>query len=108
MDDLKLFGKNEKQVDTLVNIVRIFSNDIGMEFEISKCAVLIMKRGKLCTCKGIVLPDTQVTIGLEEDGSNKYLGIFETDDMKHYDMEEALSKEYLRRIKKILKSKLNS
>ena len=25
MDDLKLYGKNEKQVDTLVNTVRIFS-----------------------------------------------------------------------------------
>ena len=54
MDDLKLFGKNEKQVDTLVNTVRIFSNDIGMEFGISKCAVLVMKRGKLRTCEGIV------------------------------------------------------
>ena len=31
MDDLKLYGKNERQVGTLVNIVRIFSKDIGME-----------------------------------------------------------------------------
>ena len=108
MDDLKLFGKNEKQVDTLVNTVRIFSNDIGMEFGISKCAVLIMKRGKLCTCEGIVLPDKQVIRGLEEDDGYKYLGILEADDMKHSDMKEALSKEYLRRIRKILKSKLNS
>ena len=46
MDDLKLYGKNEKQVDTLVNTVRVFSKDIGMKFQISKCAVLIMKRGK--------------------------------------------------------------
>lgn len=49
MNDLKLYRKNEKQVDTLVNTVRIFRKDIGMEFEIIKtcCAnLLIMKRGK--------------------------------------------------------------
>ena len=31
MDDLKLFAKNEDQVDSLVNIVRNFSEDIKME-----------------------------------------------------------------------------
>ena len=78
-----------------------------MEFGINKCAVLIMKRGKLCTCKGIVLSNKQVIKGLEDDGY-KYLGILEANDVKHSDMKEALSKEYLRRIRKILKSKLNS
>ena len=32
MDDLKLYGKNMKQLDTLINTVRIFSSDIGMIF----------------------------------------------------------------------------
>ena len=31
MDDLKLFAKNEDQVDSLVNIIRNFSEDIKME-----------------------------------------------------------------------------
>ena len=30
MDDLKLYGRNEKQMDTLINTVRIFSSDIEM------------------------------------------------------------------------------
>ena len=30
MDDLKLFGKTEKQLDTLMNTVRIFRDDIRM------------------------------------------------------------------------------
>ena len=46
MNALKLYGKNKKQVDTLVNTVHIFSKDIGVEFGISKYAVLIMKWGK--------------------------------------------------------------
>ena len=33
MDDLKLFAKNEDQIDSLVNTVRTFSDDIKMEFE---------------------------------------------------------------------------
>ena len=46
MNDLKLYGKNEKQVDTLRNTVRVFSSDIAMymEFGISKCPVLVMNR----------------------------------------------------------------
>ena len=36
MVDLELYRKNEKQVDTLINTVRVFSSDIAMEFGISK------------------------------------------------------------------------
>ena len=38
MDDPKLYGQNEKQIDTLVKKIRIFAKDIGVEFGISKCA----------------------------------------------------------------------
>ena len=36
MDDLKLFAKNEKEIDSLVQTVRIFSDDIGMKFGLEK------------------------------------------------------------------------
>ena len=32
MDNLKLFANNEKEIDSLVQTVRIFSDDIGMKF----------------------------------------------------------------------------
>ena len=51
MDDLKLFAKNEDQIDSLVNTVKIFSEDIKMEFGLPKCGVLIMKRGKVVKVK---------------------------------------------------------
>ena len=38
MDDLKLYAKNEKGLESLVQIVRIFIDDIGMAFGIDKCA----------------------------------------------------------------------
>ena len=57
MDDLKLFAKNEKEIDSLVQTVRIFSDDIGMKFGLEKCAAMTMKRGKWVHSDGIVLPD---------------------------------------------------
>ena len=34
MDDTKLFAKNGKELETLVQTVRIYNEDIGMEFGI--------------------------------------------------------------------------
>ena len=53
-------------------------------------------------CEGIVLPDAQVIRGFEEGDGYKYLGILEAGDVKHNDMKQSISKEYLRRIRKIL------
>ena len=36
MDDIKLFAKNEKELEALIHPVRIYSQDIGMEFSIKK------------------------------------------------------------------------
>ena len=44
MYDLELY---EKGLDSLDQIVRIFSDDIGMEFGIDKCATLVLKRSKI-------------------------------------------------------------
>ena len=43
MDDIKSFSKNEKELETLIHAVRIYSQDIGMEFDIEKFAMLVMK-----------------------------------------------------------------
>ena len=47
MDDLKLYSRSEKGLNSLVQIVRVFSEDIGMEFGIEKCAMLVMEKGKI-------------------------------------------------------------
>ena len=46
MDDIKLSAKNEKEWETLIPAVRIYSQDIEMEFGIEKCAMLELKSGK--------------------------------------------------------------
>ena len=36
IDDLKLFAKSKNQIDSLVQTVHIFSDDVGIEFGIKK------------------------------------------------------------------------
>ena len=40
MDELKLFGKSEDQIDSLVQTVQLLSEEIRMEFVLKKCSVL--------------------------------------------------------------------
>ena len=40
MDDIKIFAKNEKELETLILTVRMYSQNIGMEFGIEKWIML--------------------------------------------------------------------
>ena len=67
-----------KGLESLVQAVRVLSEDIGMEFGIEKCAILVMDKGKIVKSVGIELPDGKVIKLLQEGESYKYLGILET------------------------------
>ena len=60
MDDLKLYGKNSSQIDSLVQTVCSYSEDIRMKFCIDKCAVLEPERGRLVRSEGIELLNRRV------------------------------------------------
>ena len=45
--DLNLFERTEKQLETLINTLHIYGEEMRMEFGISKCGILIMQKGKL-------------------------------------------------------------
>ena len=79
-DDLKLYTRNEKELDSLVQTKRVFSKDIGMEFGIEKCAMLVIEKGKTVKSISIELPDGTVIKSLQEGVSYKYLGILEQKD----------------------------
>ena len=66
-------------MDSLVQTVLVFSEDIGMEFGIEKCAMLVMEKGKIVKSAGIELPDGKVIKSLQEGESYKYLGFLEAD-----------------------------
>ena len=108
MDDIKLFAKNEKELEFLIHIVRIYSQDIGMEFGIEKYALLAMKSGKRHLTDGIELPNQDKITTLAKNETYKYLGILEADSIKQVEMKNKIQKEYLRRTRKLLETKLNS
>ena len=77
IDNSNLYAKNEKDLDPLAQTVRIFSDDIGMEFGIGKCATLVLKRKKNTKFDGISLPDKIAMKWLTEGAGWKYLGILQ-------------------------------
>ena len=108
MDGIKLFAKNEKELETLIHAVRIYCQNIGMEFDIEKCAMLVMKSGKPHITDGIELPNHDKIRMLEENETYKYLGILEADTFKQVQMKDTIRKEYLRRTRKLFETKLSS
>ena len=92
MDNIKLFAKNEKVLKTLIQTMRIYSQDIGMGFGIDKCSILVMNSGKRYITEGVELPDQVVIRTFREKETYKYLGILEADTIKQEEMKENIKK----------------
>ena len=41
MDDIRIFAKNEKELETFIQTLRIYRQLIGMEFGIEKSSIFI-------------------------------------------------------------------
>ena len=48
MDDLKTYAKSDDEQTDLLKAIKSFSDDIGMEFGLDKCAKATFKKGRLC------------------------------------------------------------
>ncbi|XP_063956544.1 uncharacterized protein LOC135154347 [Lytechinus pictus] len=94
MDDLKLFGKTQSDLESLINTVRIFSEDIGMQFGMDKCAMITLMRGKPANDNNFQMPNGKEIRSIEDGGSYKYLGILEADQLKHQEMKKKIEAEY--------------
>ena len=107
MDDLKLYARSNKEIESLVNTVRIFSDDIHMQFGLDKCAKVTINRGKLASTENIRLPSREEIRELEIEETYKYLGIHQADEVKNNVVKEKTQSEYKKRLRMILKSKLS-
>jgi len=93
IDDLRLYGKNDREIESLVHTVQIFSEDIGMQFGIEKCATINLQRDKVKHTEGIVLLNAQL---IHE------VNMLETDQIKHDEMKDKVKTDYLRWVKAAL------
>ena len=106
IDDIEVFSKNEKEMETLIQTRRIYRRDRGMKFDTDKCAILIMKSGKKESAEGIEQLDRECIKTLGEKKNYKYSVTLVADTIKQAEMKEKIRKEYLRRTRKLLKTKL--
>ena len=105
MDDLKLYARNQEELESLVEIIHIYSKDVGMELRLDKCKMLALRKGVKIRSVGIELPDGEVI--KEWDGKgDKYLGILQSDTVMEKQMKGKVKGEYFRRLELLLKSKL--
>ena len=92
IDDIKLFAKNEKELETLIHVVRIYSQDIGMEFSIEKCAMLVMKSGKGHLSDLMELLNQEKIRTFVGKETNKYFSILEADTTKQVEIKKKFKK----------------
>ena len=78
-----------------------------MEFGIETCVMLVMEKGKIVKSVGIEFPDGKAIKSLQEGESCKNLAILKADKSLEEKMKLNVSKEYIRRLRKVLKPKLN-
>ena len=73
-----------------LNTHRIYSQDIGMEFGIEKCAMLVMKSCKWHRTDGIQPSNQDKIRTLGENDAYKYLGILEADTIIQVQMKDKI------------------
>ncbi|XP_044766265.1 uncharacterized protein LOC123322386 [Coccinella septempunctata] len=108
MDDLKLYARGRAQLEGELEMVRMFSADIGMNLGLEKCATIIVRRGKLSEEENVRLKDGKEINNLTNEDKYKYLGIQQTFEIRHKENKDHTKEELLRRIRLILKSQLSA
>jgi len=108
LDDLKLLGRNENDLENEMKIVQKINKDTNMKFGLEKCA-------RICLKRGIVQSKMHVGSTFENDikeldprKTHKYVGIEESFNMQHKNEKEKLKKEYLRGLRLGLSRELSA
>ena len=86
MSDIKIFAKTEKEMESLIQTIRIYNQDIWIKLGIEKYAMLIMKNGKRETTKGIEEPNQGCIRTLGEKENYMYLEILKVDTIEQTEM----------------------
>jgi hypothetical protein len=105
MDDLKIYAATDTQLKHMINIVRKFSEDIGMTFGLDKCKTVHINKGKLINNNEEDFPGIQA-MTIEEEEYN-YLGIKQVTSTDHTNIKKDITKQFQERLIALLKTELN-
>jgi hypothetical protein len=100
MNDLKLISKSEEEIQKQIQTLKTFSDDIHMEFGLGKCAEIVFKKVKLVQSQNLII---DINREIREQ-----LRIEESEGIQNQETKERLKKGCSRRLRMILKSKLNA
>ena len=108
MDDLKVYTKSSNALTHALSVVDRVSTAVGMELGLRKCAVAHMQRGKLVESEDFLLDEDRVITSVTEGQTYRYLGIEQVFDPDHKTIREKLERAYVKRLRRIWSSDLNS
>ena len=91
----------------MLRIVEEFSNDIKMEFGLNKCRTINIVREKLQE-GGFKMQNGQNIAAMEAQETYQYLGMKQAQQIEQQTMKQEFTKEFLSRIRRVLKFNLNS
>ena len=99
MDDIKIFAKNKKELETLPQNINLFNQDIGMELiwkmhDVYNEKEKKEKKVKTETTERIDMSNQESIGALEEIENCKYQGILEEVTIKETEMKEKARKVY--------------
>ena len=104
MDDIQLYAKNKRDIDSLIHLTRIYSEDMGMSFGLKKCGRMIAKRGKVIKTDSLELPVGHIA---DIQTSYKYLDIPQSHGNHDEEARKTATSKYHQRVKQVLKNQLN-
>ena len=107
MDDLKLLGRNEKDLKYEIKIVQTISKDINMNLGLEECARVCLKRGRVQSKIHIRSTFENDIKELDPRKAYRYLGTQDIYDIQHMNEKEKLKKGYLRRLRLVLGTELS-
>ena len=108
MDDLKLLGRNENDLENEMKIVQTSNKDINMKFGLEKFARICLKRGGVQSKMHVGSTFENDIKELDPRKAYKYLGIEESFGIQHKNEKDKLKKEYLRRLRLVLSTELSA
>ena len=108
MDDLKTYEEGKKPLEETVGLVEEVSGAIGMTLGLKKCAVSHARKGKVARGGSTTLPSGNALEEVEYGSSYKYLGVEQLMGAKLLHVRRRIKSEYLSRVKRVWKSKVNA
>ena len=108
MDDLKLYASGERDLHQSLGVVQEYTQAVGMEFGLDKCALVHLKRGR-CGDYGedAQLVDGSILHHLNAGESYTYLGVEQRSTQEVSVVKNALRGKYQHRLRQIWSSELS-